>query len=88
MRIILAQKTNLIPLFEWDYLNNLLIASQTEITELSNMSVWWICQENLNHRYKIQVKERMAYKKRNKRSCSICKGHRRKQEHFVQFEKI
>ena len=73
---------------EWDYLNNSLIVSPTEITELSILPVWWICQENLNHRYKIQVKERMAYKKRNKRSCSICKGHRRKQEHFVQFEKI
>ena len=55
---------------KWDYLNNFLIASPTEITELSNMSVWWICQENLNHRYKIQVKERMAYRKRNKKACS------------------
>jgi len=27
------------------------------------MPVWWICQENLNHRYKIEVKERKAYKK-------------------------
>ncbi|EGV03800.1 hypothetical protein HMPREF9954_1202 [Streptococcus infantis SK970] len=26
---------------EWDYVNNLLIANPTEITELSNMSVWW-----------------------------------------------
>ena len=73
---------------EWDYVNNLLIASPTEITELSNMSVWWICQENQDHRYKIQVRERMAYRKRNKKACSICKGHRRKQEHFVQFKKI
>ena len=45
---------------EWDYVNNLLIANPTEITELSNMSVWWICQENPDHRYKIQVKERMT----------------------------
>ena len=73
---------------EWDYVNNLLIASPTEITELSNMSVWWICQENHDHRYKIQVKERMAYRKRNKKACSICKGHRRKQEHLVQLKKI
>ncbi|NQQ29691.1 hypothetical protein HO878_10750 [Streptococcus suis] len=56
---------------EWDYLNNLLIASPTEITELSNMSIWWIRLENPDHRYKIQVKV-----------CSICKGYRRKQEHF------
>ena len=71
---------------EWDYVNNLLIASPTEITELSNMSVWWICQENQDHRYKIQVRERMAYRKRNKKACSICKGHRRKQEHFVHLK--
>ena len=88
VRIILAQKTNLIQLFERDYLNNLLITSLTEITELSNMSVWWICQEKPDHRYKIQVKERMAYRKRNKKGCSICKGYRRKQEHFIQFKKI
>ena len=69
------------------YVNNLLITSPTEITELSNMSVWWICQENSDHRYKIQVKERMAYRKRNKKECSICKGYRRKQEHFIQFKK-
>ena len=41
---------------EWDYVNNILITSPTEITELSNMSVWWICQENQEHHYKIQVK--------------------------------
>ena len=72
---------------EWDYLNNILLADPTEINEKYQQTVWWICQENLNHRYKIQVKERMAYKKRKKRACSICKGHRRKQEHFVQFKK-
>ena len=83
MRIILAQKTNLIPLFEWDYLNNLLIASPTEIKELSNMSVWWICQEKPDHR---QVKEGIAYRKRNKKACSMCKGLRRKQEHFVRLK--
>ena len=71
---------------EWDYVNNLLIVSPTEITELSNMSVWWICQENQDYRYKIQVRERMAYRKRNKKACSICKGHRRKQEHFVHLK--
>ena len=58
---------------EWDYVNNFLIASPTEITELSNMSVWWICQENLNHRYKIQVKERMAYRKRKKKGVRFAK---------------
>ncbi|MFS9141175.1 hypothetical protein QM858_06500 [Streptococcus infantis] len=27
---------------EWDYLNNILLANPTEITELSNTNVWWI----------------------------------------------
>ena len=87
MCIILAQKTNLIQLFERDYVDNVLITSPTEITELSNMSVWWICQENPDHRYKIKVKERLAYRKRIKKACLICKGYRRKQEHFIQFKK-
>ena len=58
---------------EWDYVNNLLIKSPTEITELSNMSVWWICQESSDHRYKIQVKERMAYRKRKKKGVRFAK---------------
>ena len=73
---------------EWDYLNNSLIVSPTEITELSILPVWWICQENLNHRYKIQVKEKNGIQKRIKGRVPFAKGHRRKQEHFVQFEKI
>ena len=68
---------------EWDYLNNLLIANPTEITELSNMSVWWIYQENSNHRYKLKINEKIKYEKRSLISCPICKGLRRKQEHFV-----
>ena len=49
---------------EWDYLNNLLIANPTEITELSNTNVWWICKENSNHRYKLKINEKIKYKKR------------------------
>ena len=67
---------------KWDYENNLLITCPTEITELSNMSVRWICQENPDHPYKIQVKERMAYRKRNKKACSICKGYQKKARTF------
>lgn len=37
------------------------------------MSVWWICQENLNHRYKIQVKERMATENEIKRGVRFAK---------------
>ena len=86
MCIILAQKTNLIQLFERDYLNNLLIANPTEITELSNTNVWWICKENSNHRYKLKINEKIKYKKRSLISCPICKGLRRKQEHFVRLK--
>ena len=71
---------------EWDYLNNLLIANPTEITELSNTNVWWICKENSNHRYKLKINEKIKYKKRSLISCPICKGLRRKQEHFVRLK--
>ena len=57
MCIILAQKTNLIQLFERDYVNNVLITSPTEITELSNMSVWWICQKIQNIVIKFNLKK-------------------------------
>lgn len=71
---------------EWDYLNNLLIANPTEITELSNTNVWWICKENSKHRYKLKINEKIKYKKRSLISCPICKGLRRKQEHFVRLK--
>ena len=71
---------------EWDYLNNILLANPTEITELSNTNVWWICKENSNHRYKLKINEKIKYKKRSLISCPICKGLRRKQEHFVRLK--
>ena len=71
---------------EWDYLNNILLANPTEITERSQLIVWWICKDNPQHRYKLKVKDRVNFEKRSKNSCTICKGLRRKQEHFVQYE--
>ncbi len=71
---------------EWDYLNNILLANPTEITELSNTNVWWICKENSNHRYKLKINEKIKCKKRSLISCPICKGLRRKQEHFVRLK--
>lgn len=73
---------------EWDYLNNILLAKQTEIDEKSNKIVWWICKDDPNHRYKFKINEKIKYEKRNLITCKICKGLRRKQEHFVQFAKI
>ncbi len=70
---------------EWDYLNNILLAKPTEIDEKSNKIVWWICKDNPNHRYKFKINEKIKYEKRNLITCKICKGLRRKQEHFVQF---
>jgi len=73
---------------EWDYLNNILLAKPTEIDEKSNKIVWWICKDNPNHRYKFKINEKIKYEKRSLITCKICKGLRRKQEHFVQFAKI
>lgn len=70
---------------EWDYLNNILLAKPTEIDEKSNRIVWWICKDDQNHRYKFKINEKIKYEKRNLITCKICKGLRRKQEHFVQF---
>lgn len=71
---------------EWDTLNNLLLANPESQTEKSNLQVWWICGKNSNHRYKSSVRNRLLNEKRNKEPCSICKGFRRKREHFVQFK--
>lgn len=73
---------------EWDYLNNILLAKPTEIDEKSNKIVWWICKDNPNHRYKFKINEKIKYEKRNLITCKICKGLRRKQEHFVQFANL
>ena len=73
---------------EWDYLNNILLAKPTEIDEKSNKIVWWICKDNPNHRYKFKINKKIKYEKRNLITCKICKGLRRKQEHFVQFANL
>ena len=71
---------------EWDYLNNILLADPTEINEKCSQTVWWICKENSNHRYKLKINEKIKYEKRSFISCPICKGLRRKQEHFVRLK--
>ena len=71
---------------EWDYLNNILLADPTAINEKYQQTVWWICKENSNHRYKLKINEKIKYEKRSLISCSICKGLRRKQEHFVRLK--
>ncbi|WP_243410407.1 zinc-ribbon domain-containing protein, partial [Streptococcus agalactiae] len=49
-------------------------------------TVWWICKENSNHRYKLKINEKIKYENRSLISCPICKGLRRKQEHFVRLK--
>ena len=72
---------------EWDYLNNILLADPTAINEKYQQTVWWICKENSNHRYKLKINEKIKYEKRSLISCSICKGLRRKKEHFDRLKK-
>ena len=71
---------------EWDHLNNILLADPTEINEKCSQTVWWICKENSKHRYKLKINEKIKYEKRSFISCPICKGLRRKQEHFVRLK--
>lgn len=71
---------------EWDFLNNILLAKINTVGKRNIIKVWWICQENPNHRYKMSVRDKLKYKKRKKEPCSICKGLRRKREHFVQYK--
>lgn len=75
-------------LTEWDYLNNILLANPNEINIKSHAKVWWVCKNNYEHRYKLAVNKRLEYDKRKKEPCTICKGLRRKREHFVPYKPI
>lgn len=39
------------------------------------------------NRYMFPINKRILYEHRNKEICSICKGLRRKREHFIQYKK-
>lgn len=73
---------------EWNYLNNILLANPSEVSEKSRTNVWWICKNNDKHRYKMSLYNRVLFEKRHKEPCLICKGRRRKRKHFVPFKKI
>lgn len=73
---------------EWDYLNNILLANPDEVKPSSQQNVWWICKNNPEHRYKMPIKKRILFEKRSKESCLICKGRRRKRQHFVPYKKL
>ncbi|HFR3384267.1 TPA: zinc-ribbon domain-containing protein, partial [Streptococcus suis] len=63
---------------EWDYLNNILLADPKTLTKRSKIKVWWICKNNEEHRYMFPISKRILYEHRNKETCSIRKGLRRK----------
>lgn len=73
---------------EWDYLNNILLANPSEVSEKSRINVWWTCKNNGEHRYKMSLYNRILFEKRHKEPCLICKGRRRKRQHFVPFKNI
>ena len=73
---------------EWEALNNILMPNPKSLTVDSKIRVWWICQENNEHRYKMSIQDRIKCKTRSKQPCIICKGLRRKREHFVPFSKF
>ena len=73
---------------EWDYLNNILLANPSEVSEKSRINVWWTCKNNGEHRYKMSLYNRVLFEKRHKEPCLICKGRRRKRQHFVPFKNI
>lgn len=73
---------------EWDYLNNVLLADPKTLRKHSYKKVWWICQTDNSHRYIMTVSDRVQYLERSREPCLICKGFRRKREHFISYQKI
>lgn len=66
---------------EWDYINNYLICNPDTILDNNNINVWWICKD-CNKRYSLSVKKKLYYNKRHMKSCTYCKGLRRKKKYF------
>jgi len=66
---------------EWDYINNYLICNPDTILDKNNINVWWICKECHKH-YSLSVNKKLYYQKRRMKSCSYCKGRRRKKKYF------
>ena len=67
---------------EWDYKNNYLIVDPDMILDTYNKyPVYWICEKK-HHTYKMTLKSRILYKKRNQTACPICKGLRQPKAHY------
>jgi len=66
---------------ELDFINSYSIADPDELSENSNVKLWWICEQG--HKYPMSPADRLYYKKRDRKSCPHCKGLRRKKRHFI-----
>ncbi len=67
---------------EWDYMSNYLLCSPDEILESYQKTVWWKCKD-CGRRYELSPKRKLLFQKRHMKSCTYCKGNRRKLRHFI-----
>ena len=68
---------------EWDFLDNYVLCDPHKISKASPTVVWWNCQNDLNHKYPMAVRDRVAFLVRSKKPCPFCKELRRKKNHFI-----
>lgn len=66
---------------EWDYINNYLLCNADQILDTYSKEVWWNCQV-CKTKYLMSPKRRVYYQTRSMKSCSYCKGLRRKKYYY------
>lgn len=66
---------------EWDHINNYLLCNADQILDTYSKDVWWNCQV-CNTKYIMSPKRRIYYQNRRMKSCSYCKGLRRKKKYY------
>lgn len=66
---------------EWDYVNNYLLCNADQILDTYSKDVWWTCQD-CNTKYLMSPKRKLYYQNRRMKSCSYCKGLRRKKKYY------
>lgn len=67
---------------EWDYMSNYLLCSPDEILDTYQKNVWWKCQI-CGRKYELSPKKKVLYQKRHMKSCTFCRGNRRKLKHYI-----
>ena len=68
---------------EWDFVNNYAICDPIMVGENSQHPVWWHCKNDPSHKYLMSPKNRILFSKRSREPCPLCKGRRRKKNHFI-----